>query len=684
MKLISVALSEFKSKTVYHFAPLFTILLKQFKSLVYHMFTIAFTIYDRLPRQASTQAGPAPDTKANPAPSKTIAHPSKPRVSRRASPGEDETEGNKYDLVNVCTSRSPMHEFLSTVHVIDRRSLERIGRWFACRTGGKDFAMTVDAILPTEGQDTLVTVRATAVQELLGPQCPVPEAKASTTERAIQLLAMHVERLLEHFGHPLYTDDPAKEAFRQQTLDDWGRFGGPLPRPLKELDPERNDFAYAHLRRAPLTTEELLLRYHGETFNHAKTIVEVNVLDDSFTIPGFDTAREAFDALRQFQRLCHMRPLFFVTSSSSDVHRTTLILHNFARARALSREPEVALRVERQLNSREASAALIDEAELRQPLEVNARGACAMGAMGHGPTQDLSTQLCVMHAMECITRLGLKLFPTNPKRQKEFEESRAAFGLLVPVAYGESTNFVFGRQKLRAEDKTGVAVNLALSYPSFSHNPKLDSTPAPTAEVKSIARLNSLCDFFTVRDEALRNLIGRIFNHVERYLAVSQHPTADRLVQRGERRFVPRMLVQEQGSSWRHQSTAWYHVYVPTNRGKCVTATAIGRATRSQEAFRVCMLHLACLLRQQGVDCGLGQDDFSLLDSSQGLGRHVGGTEHGGWVTLDAIPSYNDVRPVIVVPSCPPLLLESTHVELRRRRSDYAEGYELQVLVAEG
>ena len=625
------------------------------------------------------------------------------RAPANAKSRKDETEGGVYQLCNTNTHRVPMcSSMLQSPAIVDPHSIVRARVWYEVVTCGSTLDSAMSNPLPVEydGQTAFVMQvdlgpamskfwksLEPAGASLSRPVGPViASGKASTVERATILLGMHAELLLDHWGIVVdpRANDEAKKV-RRQTLIDFGRgfgtadVGLPQPKPLKELSALFNEFQVAALRFAPLSDEEKFIRYHGEAFNYAKSLIEVNAVDDGFAIPGFDTMSEAKTALADLMRLCRMRAGFLVTTDCSDTFRCTLVLNNWSRVIELSGDRDAT----------KIDAGPPDISDLVNPTR---NSDPAYAALGIGPSQEVAENLCVMHAIELLTRHNAKLFPLDQAKQDAFMAERRKLQLYVPAVYGIAPppqERLLHRNR-RSEDRTGFQTKLALSGPSFIHSYRRNSAPPPYEEEMQIRLLSPLHDFSPVDDEAMTTFANLYVNRVQEYLSESRQRLPDKLVRQRHNKFVPHVIVQEQGSSWRHRTTAWFHVRVPTRHDKrrYKTVTAIGQGTRVKEAERACFVHLVLMLRHHGIvlfdiDDKLKKEKelFQAINrplaesppqagSSTGAKSKVHSKVHWTVDTLGEGYSDTTIR-VEVDPLCPPVIVAEQQRLIQRHRKAF-------------
>lgn len=627
------------------------------------------------------------------------------RVAQRAPHAAksrlDETENDAFQLTNTVTKRVPMSPLIvQSTTIVDPAAIGRVRQWYARRTGGVSMDSNIVDIgasayggIPfttlTLDLTALVAKSAPSASEV-PPHSVVACGKASTYESASLLLAMHAELLLEQHHHVEMFADAAMEEERCQLLKDFGRRGSKhhvaqraadrltVIAPLKELSPSFNEYQFSGLRQSVLSQEEKFIRYHGEVFNHAKSMMEVNAVDDSFTVPGFDTLSDAKEALLQFQRHCGMRAGFFLTTDSSESFRTTLLLHHLDVAAALSAQQHAAISKDdlASPDGGRARPALPDlEVSIRDVASSTSDSddpICTMGAMGTGPTKEVAENLCVMHAIEVIARLNLRLFLDDPVKQAKYCEERSKLQLYAPPGDGcmpPHQRLIL--YKTKREDSSNFSVRLAISAsPSFYHSYKRDSSPPPFAEEEQIRALNPLRDFVPIKDDLITEFMSLYTNRIQEFLSETKQRVPEKLIRQRTNKFVPHMLVQDQGSNWRHRSTAWYHLRLPpkgnSRKDGFKTITAVGQACRSKEAERLCFVHLAMLIRHNGVELFTHMQKkeserllFEMLQKpiTQTKPLENSLTSNLRWSSIDGVDTggYSDTSVQIEIdPMCPP------------------------------
>jgi hypothetical protein len=304
-------------------------------------------------------------------------------------------------------------------------------------------------------------------------------------------------------------------------------------------------------------------------------------------------------------------------------------------------------------------------------------------ALGIGPTQETAEKLCVMHAIELLTRHNLKLFPLDAGRQEAFVAERRQLQLYVPTAYGLSPPPQPLLHRRRKIDADPLQVRLALSGPSFSHSYRRNSAPPPYGEEAQIRRLSPLHDFSPVTEAVITEFVQLYTNRIQEFLLKTGQRTPDKLVKPRLSRFVPHVLVQEQGSSWRHRSTAWFHVRVPRGTGKGhTTITAIGQGVRPREAERACFVHLVFLLRHHCIEIFTRaekiQREEELFASLQRPLLPVTSRSAGKMWLPDSLPEgYSDTTVRIVVdPLCPPVIVTEQLETIQRHRKVFEQLFE--------
>jgi hypothetical protein len=540
------------------------------------------------------------------------------------------------------------------------------------------------------------------------------KGKASTRERALHLCGMHLELLLYRAGVPLFPHDPISQFLYDRCAENNGWLRSlrhphaPVPLPLKELHPTYNEYQYRMQRCAALSNEEKFLRYHGEAFNYAKTTIPIDSLHSKFSIPGFLSVEMAESALEAFQRSLSMRALGFVVACAGDF-RTTLIMYNFDRA--------VQLIADSKNTTGGASAApfMVDEAAILTEEAVVASTAplaspsslLPVPAFGVGPTIASSRALCILHALEEINVMNLPVFLFQREKQAEYAAARRALGLYAPtdevLGHIPSQSRILHQSNPQSDvqwyskrergGRDGGAFTVTMAYaptPSFSHDERRSPHVVHHEELGLMLQLHTLRQF-AAADEITVNAMNQLYSSALRTLLYrhrnSSHTNAtERAAAAVSTGGLPfQSVVEDQGSGWRHRSTAWLKIPVGKNHDKGMHIFAVGRGTRLVEAERACVAHAAVLLTHLGMDSLLGISAPSAVEEHDRLMRlfnrvvltkqnvnistlfpaDVAGPNNG-----DSIARAASLKLFV---ECPPIVLQSTYDAMKAHTRLYHE-----------